>query len=52
MIQDAAESQAIVIGKLEALPFSLNAEHKFVFNNGAEAWLISNDGPNPVFFGK
>jgi hypothetical protein len=49
MIQDAADSQAFVVGKLETLPICLNAEQTFVFNKGAEAWLISVDGPNSVF---
>ena len=49
MIQDAADSQAFVVGKLETLPICLNAEHTFAFNNGAEVWLISVDGPNSVF---
>ena len=49
MIQDAAGSQAFVVGKLELFPLCLNAEHTFVFDNGAEAWLVSVDGPNSVF---
>ena len=49
MIQEAAESQAFVVSKLEPLPICMNAEHTFVFNNGVETWLISVDSPNSIF---
>ena len=50
-IQDAADSQAFVVGQLETFPPCLDSEHTFVFNNSAEAWLICVDGPNSIFLG-
>jgi hypothetical protein len=49
MIQEAADSQAFVVGKLEVFPLCLHAHYTFVFDNSAEQWLISVDGPNSIF---
>ena len=49
LIKDAEGSQSFVAGKLKSFPLCLNAEWTFVFDNMAEAWLISVDGPNSIF---